>query len=67
MKPWRSSSNSCVVAEPFTRMPMKPHPDVREFVALCLSRKVEFLIVGGFSKLRVDWVGGVAAFEYLDV
>lgn len=28
---------------------MKLHPDVREFVALCLSRKVEFLIVGGYA------------------
>ncbi len=28
---------------------MKLHPDVREFVALCLSRKVEFVVVGGYA------------------
>ena len=28
---------------------MKLHPDIREFIALCLSRKVEFLLVGGYA------------------
>ncbi len=25
------------------------HHDIREFIALCLSRKVEFLLVGGYA------------------
>ncbi len=28
---------------------MKLHHDIREFIALCLSRKVEFLLVGGYA------------------
>lgn len=28
---------------------MQLHPDIREFIALCLSRKVEFLLVGGYA------------------
>lgn len=28
---------------------MKLHKDIREFIALCLSRKVEFLLVGGYA------------------
>ena len=28
---------------------MKLHQDIREFIALCLSRKVEFLLVGGYA------------------
>jgi predicted nucleotidyltransferase len=28
---------------------MKLHKDVREFIALCLSQKVEFLLVGGYA------------------
>ena len=28
---------------------MKLHQDIREFIELCLSRKVEFLLVGGYA------------------
>jgi hypothetical protein len=28
---------------------MKLHQDIREFIGLCLSRKVEFLLVGGYA------------------
>ena len=28
---------------------MTLHPDIREFIALCLSQKVEFLLVGGYA------------------
>jgi hypothetical protein len=28
---------------------MKLHKDIREFIALCLSHKVEFLLVGGYA------------------
>lgn len=28
---------------------MKLHKDIREFIALCLLRKVEFLLVGGYA------------------
>jgi hypothetical protein len=28
---------------------MTLHPDIREFIELCLSRKVEFLLVGGYA------------------
>ncbi len=28
---------------------MKLHKDIREFIALCLSQKVEFLLVGGYA------------------
>ncbi len=28
---------------------MKLHKDIREFIELCLSRKVEFLLVGGYA------------------
>jgi predicted nucleotidyltransferase len=28
---------------------MKLHHDIREFIALCLSRRVEFLLVGGYA------------------
>ncbi len=28
---------------------MKLHPDIHEFIGLCLSRKVEFLLVGGYA------------------
>jgi Nucleotidyl transferase AbiEii toxin, Type IV TA system len=30
-------------------MPMTLHKDIREFVELCLSRKVDFLLVGGYA------------------
>lgn len=32
-----------------TRMPMNLQKDIREFVELLLSRKVEFLLVGGYA------------------
>jgi len=28
---------------------MTLHPDIREFIALCLSQKVEFILVGGYA------------------
>lgn len=28
---------------------MTLHKDIREFIELCLSRKVEFLLVGGYA------------------
>ncbi len=28
---------------------MRLHKDIREFIALCLSQKVEFLLVGGYA------------------
>ena len=28
---------------------MKLHQDIREFIELCLSRKVEFLLIGGYA------------------
>lgn len=28
---------------------MKLHQDIREFIALCLSQKVEFPLVGGYA------------------
>lgn len=28
---------------------MTLHPDIHEFIALCLSQKVEFLLVGGYA------------------
>lgn len=28
---------------------MKLHKDIREFIALCLSQRVEFLLVGGYA------------------
>lgn len=28
---------------------MKLHQDIREFIALCLSQRVEFLLVGGYA------------------
>jgi hypothetical protein len=28
---------------------MKLHKDIREFIELCLSRKVEFHLVGGYA------------------
>lgn len=28
---------------------MKLHQDVREFIGLCLSRKVEFVLIGGYA------------------
>jgi predicted nucleotidyltransferase len=30
-------------------MQMKLHQDIHEFIELCLSRKVEFLLVGGYA------------------
>jgi len=30
-------------------MPMTLHPEIREFIELCLSQKVEFLLVGGYA------------------
>lgn len=28
---------------------MKLHPDIREFIELCLSQRVEFILVGGYA------------------
>ena len=33
----------------FTPNQMTLHPDIREFIELCLSQKVEFLLVGGYA------------------
>jgi len=29
---------------------MTLHKDIREFIGLCLSRKVDFLLVGGYAR-----------------
>jgi hypothetical protein len=33
----------------FTVMPMTLRKDIKEFIELCLSRKVDFLLVGGYA------------------
>ncbi len=43
------SPRSSSAAAFFTPITMTLHPDIREFIALCLSQKVEFLLVGGYA------------------
>lgn len=40
-------SSSAVASS--TPMPMTLHPDIHDFIELCLSQKVEFLLVGGYA------------------
>lgn len=42
-------ANCCDEEPHFTPKPMTLHKDIREFIELCLSRKVEFLLVGGYA------------------
>lgn len=48
-RPLRFSPRSSNEAAFFIPMQTTLHPKIREFIELCLSQKVEFLLVGGYA------------------
>ena len=48
-KPWKSARRSSGAEPCFTPTPMTLHKDIRALIELCLSRNVDFLLVGGYA------------------